>query len=145
MCSALEMGQLSVAAYIRLQLQNTKDESRGTTQTCTTRSNERFLRSGHACVVQVHEFFSQIPLPQTIGRGDQQCRETIRNIFEVCMKVFLESTSCYLRNSLFSAELHIPHNCILMTAAAIPKTLRPGLHCPFFSTLDVKPLHIHSC
>ena len=35
------MNQLSVAVYVRLQLQNTKDEFRGTTQTCTARSNER--------------------------------------------------------------------------------------------------------
>ena len=44
----MHMDQLSVAAYVRLQLQNTKDESRGILQTCTVRSNERSLRSGRA-------------------------------------------------------------------------------------------------
>ena len=51
------MDQLSVAAYIRLQLQKTKDESRGTTQTCTARSNERSLRIGRARVVKVRKIF----------------------------------------------------------------------------------------
>ena len=108
--SAVQMDQLSVATYVRLQLQNTKDESRATTQTCTARSNERSLRIGRARVVKVREFSSQIPLPQTTGWKEQQCRETIRNIFEVRTKPFSKSTSCFLRNSLFSAELHVPHN-----------------------------------
>ena len=33
----VQVDQLTVAVYVRLQLQNTKDESRGTTQTCTVR------------------------------------------------------------------------------------------------------------
>ena len=69
------------AAYVRLQLQNTKDESRGTTQTSTARSNERSLRVGRARVVKVREFSSQIPLPQTTGREERQRRGTILNIF----------------------------------------------------------------
>ena len=66
---------------VRLQLQNTKDESRGTTQTSTVRSNERSLRVGRARVVKVREFSSQIPLPQTTGREERQRRRTILNIF----------------------------------------------------------------
>ena len=48
----IEMGvvteQFAVAACVRLQLQNIKDELRGTTQTCTVRSNDRSLRIGRA-------------------------------------------------------------------------------------------------
>ena len=70
-----------MAAYVRLQLQNTKDESRGTTQTSTAINNERSLRVGRARVVKVREFSSQIPLPQTTGREERQRRGTILNIF----------------------------------------------------------------
>ena len=45
-----------MAAYVRLQLQNTKDELRDTTQTCTVRNNERALRISRAHVVKVREF-----------------------------------------------------------------------------------------
>ena len=72
---------LSVAAYVRLQLQNMKDELRGTTQSSTARSNERSLRVGRARMVKVREFSSQIPLPQTTGREEWQRRGTILNIF----------------------------------------------------------------
>ena len=64
--------QLAVAACVKLQLQNTEDESKGTTQTCKARSNERSLRSGRACVVKVREFSSQIPLPRATGRKERQ-------------------------------------------------------------------------
>ena len=52
--------QLAVAACVRLQSQNTEDESRGTIQTCTAKSYERSLRSGRAGVVKVTEFSSQL-------------------------------------------------------------------------------------
>ena len=38
--------------------------------------------------------------------------------------------------------MYMYHTCILMRADA---TLRLALHCPFFSTLDVKLLYTHSC
>ena len=57
-----------MAACVRLQPQNTKDELRGTTQVCTTKNNEASLRSGRAGMVKVSEFSSQILLPQTTGR-----------------------------------------------------------------------------
>ena len=63
-----------MAACVRLQLQNTEDESRGMTQTCTARSNERSLRSGCASMVKVREFSSQIPLSQATGREEGQCK-----------------------------------------------------------------------
>ena len=50
---------LSVAAYVRLQLQNMADELRGMTQTCTARSDERSLKSGCACVVKVRHKLAQ--------------------------------------------------------------------------------------
>lgn len=43
----VEMDQLMVAACVRLQLENTKDELRGMTQMCTARSDERPERSCH--------------------------------------------------------------------------------------------------
>ena len=45
-----------MAACARLQPQNTEDGSTGTTQTCTVKSYERSLRSGHAGMVKVGEF-----------------------------------------------------------------------------------------
>ena len=36
----VQMEQLAMAACVRLQPQNTKDESRGMTQICTTKSYE---------------------------------------------------------------------------------------------------------
>ena len=53
MVSCRDGHQLLVAAYIRLQPQNMKDESRGTTQTCSARNDERSLRGGCSCVVKV--------------------------------------------------------------------------------------------
>ena len=47
--------ELAVATRVRLQSQNTEDESRGTTQTCTAKSYERSLRSGRAGVVKVSQ------------------------------------------------------------------------------------------
>ena len=78
--SDVQTEQRAVVACVRLQLQNTKDELRGTTQTCKMKSYERSLRSGRAGV-KVGEFSSQILLPQTIGRDETQCRGTIHNIF----------------------------------------------------------------
>ena len=57
-------------------------------------------------MVKAHEFSSQIPLPQTTGGKEWQHRGTICNIFECMMKAFLESTSWFLRNSVFSTKLH---------------------------------------
>ena len=95
---------------VRLQPENTEDESRGTTQACTAKSCERSLRSGLTGVVKFGEFSSQIPLPQTTGRDEPQCRGTICNVFKVWTKAFLKSTSYFLRNSLFSLNVHVPRN-----------------------------------
>ena len=72
---------LSVAAYVRLQLQNMADELRSTTQTCTARTDERSLKSGCARVVKVRKFSSQIMLLQTTGLEEQQRRGTNCSIF----------------------------------------------------------------
>ena len=108
----------------------TKHESRGMTQTCTVRSNDRSLRSGCARVVKVCEFSSQIPLPQTTRKDQLQCRGTIHNIFEVWMKVFekyllLFEKPCFSLNSMY----HTIIACILTTADTIPKSSpsRPAL------------------
>ena len=58
-------GPNSTTRSVRLQLQNTEDESRDMTQTGKMKSNECSLRSGCAGVVKVSEFSSQIPLLQT--------------------------------------------------------------------------------
>ena len=50
------MKQLTVAVCVRPQLQNMEGESRGMTQTCTAKSNERSLRSSRVHVVKVCEF-----------------------------------------------------------------------------------------
>ena len=55
----------TLGGYVRLQLQNMEDESRGKTQTCTARSNERSLTSGRAPVVKARKLSRQILLPQT--------------------------------------------------------------------------------
>ena len=107
--SEVQMEQLAVAACARLQPQNTEDESRGTTQTCTAKSYEKSLRSGLADVVKVGKFSSQIPLPQTTGRDKLRCRGTIRNVFEVRTKAFSKSTSYFLRNSLLKDRSDFNH------------------------------------
>ena len=137
--SAVQMDQLSVAAYVRLQLQNVKDESRGTTQTCTARSNEISLRSSHARVA------NQIPLPQTTRREERQSRGVTflrsgqRHFWKVPL-AFWEIVR-FLLNSTY----HTINFCIFTTAGTISKSPSPDLHCRFYSTLDVKPLHIYSC
>ena len=95
---------------VRLQPQNTEDESRGMTKTCTAKSCERSLRSGLAGVVKVGEFSSQILLLQTTGRNELQCRGTVCDVFEVRTKTFQKRTSHFLRNSLFSLKVHVPRN-----------------------------------
>ena len=125
------MEELAVAACVRLQPQNTEDESSGTTQTCTAKSYER--RRAGVVVVNVGKFYSQFPLPQTAGRDEPQCRGTIRNVFEVRTKAFSESTSHVLRNNQFSLKsmYHtIANVCVLKTADAIPKALRHALRHP---------------
>ena len=87
--------QLAVAACVRLQPQNTEDESRGMTQTCTAKSYERSLRSGRAGMVKVGKFSIQIPLLQT-GKDEPQCRGTLRNVFGIRTKAFSKSTSQFL-------------------------------------------------
>ena len=84
--------------------------SREARQTWTAKSYERSLRNGRAGVSIVGEFSSQGQLPQTAGRDRPQCRRTIRNVFEVRTKAFSESNSYFLRNSLFSPEVHVPNN-----------------------------------
>ena len=74
-----------MAGCVRLQQQNMEDESRGTTQTCTVRSDEKSVRSCPVCVVKVR---SQIPLLQATGKDKQQCRGTIHNFFEGVTKAF---------------------------------------------------------
>ena len=96
--------QLALAARVRLQSQNTEDESRGMTQTCTVKSYERSIRSGRAGMVEVCKFSIQIPLPQTTGKDEPQCRGTLRNVFGVRTKAFLKSTSHFLS----SLKVHVP-------------------------------------
>ena len=121
--------------------------ARGMTQTCTVRSNERSLRKGRACVVKVCEFSSQIPLPQTTGRDELLCGGTIRNIFKGLTRAFLKSTSHFLRSSPFFAKT--PRTTQLLASVYLQQlTLSKKLsvmHCPLCSSLDVKPLHRHSC
>ena len=139
------MAQLTVAACIRVQLQNMKDKSRGGTQTCTAKSNKRSLRSGCAGIVKVSEFSSQIPLLQTTGRNKLQCRGTIRNVFEVWIKAFLKIISHFLRKSFFFTES--PHTTQLLTYVYLryPKKLPSHYaYCPFYSILALKHC-IHSC
>ena len=98
-----------MAVCVRLQPQNMK-MSQQARKTCTAKSYERSLRSGRAGMIKVGKFFGQIPLPQTAGKDEPQCRGTICNVFEFWTKAFLKSTSHFLRNSLFSLNVHVPHN-----------------------------------
>ena len=112
--------KLAVAACVRLQPQNMEDESRGTTQTCTAKSYERSLRSGRAGVVKVGKFSIQIPLPQTTGKDEPQCRGTLRNVFGVRTKAFSKSTSHFL----FSLKVHVPMVVVEMHACCACDTLQ---------------------
>lgn len=130
--SEVQMAQLTVAACIRVQLQNMKDKSRGATQTCTAKSNRRSLRSGCAGIVKVSEFSSQIPLLQTTGRNKLQCRGTIRNVFEVQTKAFRKLPLTFLKNSLFLLKVYIPLLTFLYLRL-LTLSLHQAVRCPLYN------------
>ena len=140
------MDQLSVAAYVRLQLQNMADELRGTTQTCTARSIERSPRSGCACMVKVRKFSSQIPLPQTTrwrnGNVERQFITFLRSEQGHFWRVPLSfwEIVCFLLTWSYHTIILLCIRQLTLSQKALHHTLR----CPFYSTLDVKSLHIHS-
>ena len=139
------MEQLAVAACVRLQPQIMEDELRAMTQTCTAKSHERSLRNSLAGVVKVGKFSSQIPLLQTTGRDELQCRGTIYNVFKVQTKPFLKSTSYFLRNSLKSScTTQLLTFVYLRQLTLSQKALRHALHHPLYSTLGIETLHIHT-
>ena len=111
--SEVQMEQLAVAACVRLHPQNMEDESRGTTQTCTARSNERSLRSSRSHLVKVREFSSQIPLSQTTGRDEPQCRGTIGNLTKAFsnLSLFWE-TVCFSLSSTYHTIIKL-YSCIV--------------------------------
>ena len=138
--SAFQMDQLTVAACIRLQPHNTEDESRGMTQTCTVRSNEQFERNSRTCMVKVH-IFHFIKQP---GRRNENADG------QFVSTAFLESSSRFLRSSLFSSTTSSTTKLFasvylrqLMTSQKASS--HHAMHDRFYSTLDIKPLHVHSC
>ena len=106
-----------VAACIRLQLQIMEDESRGMTQICTVRSDERSQRNSCAHMLKTSEFSSQIPLPQT-RREEHQHKWTICNIFECMTEGFFgKYLLVFDKQSVFLIYAHIilieaPFNCL---------------------------------
>ena len=80
--SVVQLDQLVVAACIRLQLQNMKDESRGMTQTYTVRSDEQSQRSSCTRMVKACEFSSQILLLQHFRVDDEGFFGKYLSVFE---------------------------------------------------------------
>ena len=117
------MEQFAVAACVRLQLQNTEDELRSTTQTCTASNNERSLRSSHSHVVKVCKFSSQICFCIQLGGMNHNAEgqfvtfsradEGLLKYYSLFEKVF------FSLNSMYHTIINI---CTLMTADAIPKS-----------------------
>ena len=141
--SAFQMDQLTVAACIRLQPHNTEDESRGTTQTCTVRSDERFQRNSRTCMVKVHIF-------RFIKQPGRRNENTDGQFATSSSTAFLESSSHFLRSSLFSSTTSSMTKLFasvylrqLMTSQKASS--HHAMHDRFYSTLDIKPLHVHSC
>ena len=95
-----------MAACVRLQPQNTEDELRGTTQTCTARSDEQSQRSHCAHIVKDRKFSRYVN--STSANNWEGGMATQMGHFRVHDGDFLESTSCVLRSSLFSAKLYLP-------------------------------------
>ena len=89
----------TVAACVRLQLQNTEDKSRGTTQTCTVKSNESSLRSGHAVVVKVTKFPAKFRFCKQLGRTNRNAEGQFVTFSRYGQRTFSKSTSHFLRNS----------------------------------------------
>ena len=88
-----------------------KDESRGTVQTSTARSNERSPRSSHARMVKVCEFSSQILLPQTTGRQQWQHRGIIRTFLRVRWRHFWKEPLAFWEIvSFLLNSTYMPHN-----------------------------------
>ena len=94
--SAFQTDQLTVAACIRLQPQNMEDESGGMTQTCTVRSDERFQRSHCTCMVKAGKYHFIKQLGRRNENADGQ-------FVTSSSTAFLESSSRFLRSSLFSS------------------------------------------
>ena len=100
-------GTTCSVCMVRLQLQHMEDELRGTTQTCIARSDEQSQRSCCARIVEARKFSRYINSTSINNwRELWQHRWTIH--FQVHDGDFLESTSCILRNSLFSTKLYLP-------------------------------------
>ena len=125
------MDQLTVAACIRLQPHITEDELRGTTQTSTVRSDERFQRNSRTCMVKVHIFcFSK----QAGGRNENADGQFVTSsstafletrFLRICLfsstTSSTTSTSVYLRQLMTSQKASFHH----------------AMHDRFYSTLDI--------
>ena len=134
--SAVQMDQLTVVALCEVTA--AKHEWWGTTQTCTTTSNEQSQLKEQ---LYMHGQSSQIfqPNSATIMSEEWQCRWKSCNIFECMTKAFWKISLDFWETVHIPLKLDIPNNyfCILMTPEAIPKALHHDLFCPIYSTLDV--------
>ena len=138
--------QLTVAVCVRPQPQNMEDESRGMTQTCIVRSNERSLRSNRSHVIRACEFLAKFRFLKQPGGTNHNAEEFV-TILSARWRL-LQKVHLTFWESLFFAKLHVPHDYLpvyLRQLTLSQKALCHALCCPFYSTLDVKLLHIHSC
>ena len=144
--SAVQMVQLTVAVCVMLRLLNTEDELRGMTQTCTARSDEWSQRSSHCTHGQSLQIFQSNSASTNNRKDERQCRWTICNICECMAKLFLKSTSLFCETLFCATTLTTQLTSIYFGQLMLSKkALCHALCCPFYSTLDVKMLHIHSC
>ena len=126
------MDQLTVVVYVRLQLQSTKHELRGMTQTCTARSDEWPQRSSRIHTwSKFMNFQAKFCLYKQPGRRNNNANRQ----FAIFLRAWW-STSHFLRNSLFSAK--IPRTTqltfvYLWQLTLSPKALCYALHCPLYS------------
>ena len=92
--SVVQTEKLAVTGCVRLQPQNTEDESRGMTQTCTVRSDKKSVRSLHAW----SKFTAKFHFHKQPGGMNGNAKGQLYWGF---VKGFLKSTSHFLRSSLF--------------------------------------------
>ena len=99
--SAVEMDQLMVAACVRLQLENTKDELRGMTQMCTARSDEWPERSCHTTWPKLMNFPAKFHFHKKPGGRNGNTDRQFVTFLRAWRRLFA------LTSGKYSAELHV--------------------------------------
>ena len=95
--SVVQMEKLAVTGCVRLQPQNTEDESRGMTQTCTVRSDKKSVRSLHAW----SKFTAKFHFHKQPGGMNGNAKGQFITLLRVCQRLFEKYLSLFEKQSVF--------------------------------------------